>query len=66
MLQLSREGIIDGTPDELRSRYLHKIMPVLNELDIAMPVIFDATTKSWEPTQPLPWSAWDAVGRRVG
>ena len=66
MLQLSREGIIDGTPDELRSRYLHKIMPVLNELDIAMPATFNAATKRWELTQPLPWSAWDAVGRRVG
>jgi len=66
MLRLSREGIIDGTPDAFRSRYLHKIMPVLNELDITMPVTFNATDKRWELTQPLPWSAWDAVGRRVG
>ncbi len=66
MQQLFREGIIDGTPDELRSRYLYKIMPVLNELDIAMPVTCNASTKLWETTQPLPWSAWDAVGRRVG
>ena len=66
MLQHSHEGIIDGTQDELRSRYLDKIMPVLNELDIAMPVTFNATTKRWELTQPLPWPAWDAVGRRLG
>src|SRR6202165_123886 len=42
MQQLSQKGIIDGTPDDLRSRYLHKIMPVLNELDITMPVTFNA------------------------
>ena len=62
--QLYREDIIDGTPDELRSRYLHKIMPTLNELDIAMPVAFNAALKRWELTQPLPWSAWDALARK--
>src|SRR5207249_1110765 len=36
--QLSQEGIIDATSDELRSRYLSKIMPTLNSVDIDMPV----------------------------
>src|SRR5713101_8091140 len=34
MQQLYNEGIIDATPDELRSRYLQKIMPTLSSLDI--------------------------------
>ncbi len=66
MIQLQKEGVIDATPDELRSRYLRKIMPALNELDIAMPAAFNAATQQWELTQPLPWSAWDAQGRRLG
>ena len=66
MLQLYREGILDATPGELRSRYLQKIMPTLNSLDLDVPVSFDATTKRWEPSQPLPWSNWDATGRRLG
>ncbi|HJT55382.1 MAG TPA: Phenylacetic acid catabolic protein [Ktedonobacteraceae bacterium] len=65
MQQLYREGIIDATPDELRSRYLQKIMPTLSGLDMDVPVSFDAPTKRWEPNQPLPWSHWDAVSRRL-
>ena len=66
MIQLRQEGVIDATPDELRARFLRKVMPVLNELDIDVPVAFDAATKQWEPSQPLPWSSWDAQRRRLG
>lgn len=65
MQQLYQEGILDATPDELRSRYLQKIMPILNSLDIDVPVSFDAATRQWYVNAPLPWSAWDAVGRRL-
>src|SRR6266702_1898718 len=63
--RLYREGVIDATPDELRSRYLQKIMPTLSSVAIEEPVSFNATTKRWELTQPLPWEKWDAVGRRL-
>ena len=66
MQRLYQEGVIDATPDELRSRYLSKIMPVLNSLDIDVPVTFDAVTKQWSVSQPLPWASWDATGRRSG
>src|SRR5579864_5800236 len=65
MQQLYREGIIDATPDELRSRYLQKIMPTLNSLEIGVPVSFNADTKRWEPSQPLPWQNWDPIARRI-
>ena len=65
MQQLFQEGIIDATPDELRSRYLQRIMPTLNALDIEFPVSFNATTKRWEVNTPLPWANWDALGRRL-
>jgi phenylacetate-CoA oxygenase PaaI subunit len=64
MQQLYSEGIIDATPDELRSRYLQKIMPTLSGLEINVPVFFNVDTKRWELRQSLPWSSWDAVARR--
>ena len=66
MQQLYREGIIEATPDELRARYLKKIMPTLQGLDIEVPVAFNASNKQWELTRALPWERWDAVGRRLG
>jgi phenylacetate-CoA oxygenase PaaI subunit len=66
MQQLYKEGIVDATPDELRIRYLKKIMPTLSGLDLDVPVSFDAATKQWELSQSLPWTKWDAVGRRLG
>jgi phenylacetate-CoA oxygenase PaaI subunit len=65
MRQLYSEGIIDATPDELRSRYLKKIMPTLQGLDIDVPVAFNAGSKQWELSGELPWERWDGVGRRV-
>ena len=50
MQQLYQEGIIDATPVELRSRYLQKIMSTLNELEIDVPVAFDAATERWGPS----------------
>ncbi len=65
MQQLYREGIIDATPDELRRRYLQKIMPTLSSLEIDVPVFFNVDTKCWELRQSLPWHAWDSVTRRT-
>ena len=64
MQSLYREGIIDATPDQLRRRYLQKIMPTLSSLDIDVPVFFHVDTKCWELRQSLPWDAWDSVTRR--
>ena len=65
MQRLYREGIIDATPDELRSRYLQKIMHTLSSLEIDVPVVFNADTKCWELHQVLSWNAWDSATRRT-
>ena len=65
MHSLSRDGIIDATPDDLRRRYLQHIMPTLSSLDIAVPVTFNIDSKSWELRQSLPWNAWDPRARRM-
>lgn len=63
--RLLQEEIIDASPDELRSRYLQKIMPVLSSLDIEFPAAFNAEAKRWELTQPLPWANWQVASRRL-
>ncbi len=64
MQHLYQQGIIDATPDELRSRYLQKVMPTLQQMSIEVPTNFNETTQQWELTEDLPWARWDGVARR--
>ena len=65
MQRLLQEGVIDASPDQMRGRYLQKIMPVLTSLDIEFPVAFNPETKGWEVSQALPWDNWLAISRRL-
>lgn len=64
MRQLYDDGIVDATPDMLRSRYLAVVMPVLERAGLRMPVTRDGET--WRPSEELPWARWDATTRRLG
>ncbi len=64
MQHLYQQGIIDALPNELRSRYLQKVMPTLQQMNIEMPIMFNEITQQWEPTEELPWARWYEVGRR--
>jgi len=64
MQHLYQQGITDATPDELRSRYLQKVMPTLHQMSIEVPANFNETTQLWELTEDLPWARWDGVARR--
>ncbi len=66
MRRLFDDGVIDATPDMLRSRYLAAIMPTLQRVGLHMPVTHDKATDSWRPSEPLPWARWDATTRRLG
>lgn len=66
MAHLLAEGIIDATPDDLRHRYLARVMPVLQAVEIPMLVAHDPATDRWRPRQALPWSRWQAEARRLG
>lgn len=65
MQHLLQEGVIDTAPDQLRGRYLQKVMPVLSDLQIAVPVVFNSASRCWEITQALPWQRWQGVSRRL-
>ena len=66
MRHLAADGVIDATPDTLRSRYLAAIMPALGRAGLEEPVSYDAATATWRPTRSLPWARWDATKRRLG
>ena len=66
MRRLYDDGVIDATPDTLRSRYLAAVMPVLNRAGLDESVIHDTTADTWRPAEPLPWARWDATKRRLG
>ena len=55
MRHLHQQATIDATPDELRSRYLQKVMPTLQQMQIEMPTIFDEQL----------WTQWNSVARRL-
>jgi phenylacetate-CoA oxygenase PaaI subunit len=65
MRRLYDEGVIDATPDTLRSRFLAVIMPALNRVGLEEPVEQDAQGE-WRLTHALPWAQWDATTRRLG
>lgn len=62
MQRLYQEGIIDASPDTLRTRYLAKVQPTLNAVGIVIP---NSDTQHAEGSQLLPWSRWNATSRRL-
>ncbi len=66
MRKLYDAGVIDATPDTLRSRYLAVVMPALRRAGLDEPVTHDDATDTWRPSEPLPWARWDATTRRLG
>ncbi len=64
MQQLYQEGVINATSDELRSRYLQKVMPTLKQMGFNVAATFNETTQLWETNEALPWQQWDNGGRR--
>ena len=65
MQQLYQAGVIDALPDELRSRYLQKVMPTLQQMSFNVPATFNETKQRWDVNGVLPWEQWDNVGRRL-
>lgn len=54
---LAEEGAIDGSPDVQRGRWLERVGPMLQEVDVDVPPADGAG---------LDWSAWEGARRRSG
>ena len=56
---LKTAGVLDATPDELRTRFLTIIGPMLGTVGFHLPL--RRAGDAWELTKPLPWERWDAA-----
>lgn len=62
---LSRDGVLDATPDQLRSRFLAQVGPTIEAAGLDLPVRRTAAGTGWELTRSLPWDRWDASTYRL-
>jgi len=53
---LAEDGVIDGSPDVQRARWLERVGPLLGRVGLDIPAA----------TAELDWSGWDGARRRVG
>ncbi|HET9980460.1 MAG TPA: Phenylacetic acid catabolic protein [Ktedonobacterales bacterium] len=56
---LKTAGVLDATPDELRTRFLATIGPMVGAVGLSLPL--RRVGDQWELTEPLPWDRWDAA-----
>jgi ring-1,2-phenylacetyl-CoA epoxidase subunit PaaC len=61
---LVREEILDANADELRSRYLTRVGPLLSKSQAAHLIKIEGGR--WQFAHGLPWMKYDPVTRRVG
>jgi ring-1,2-phenylacetyl-CoA epoxidase subunit PaaC len=61
---LGLEGLISMGNEEMRQRYLDKVVPLLQECGIEIPVRHSESEKRWEYGE-LPWSEWNQLQRRL-
>jgi phenylacetate-CoA oxygenase PaaI subunit len=61
---LQAEGLISMGNEEMRQRYLDKVVPLLKECGIEIPIERSESEKRWEYGE-LPWSEWNQLQRRL-
>jgi 1,2-phenylacetyl-CoA epoxidase catalytic subunit len=61
---LRPEGLISMGNEEMRQRYLDKVVPLLQECRIEVPIRLSESDKRWEFGE-LPWSEWNQLQRRL-
>jgi 1,2-phenylacetyl-CoA epoxidase catalytic subunit len=61
---LRAEGLISMGNEEMRQRYLDKVVPLLQECRIEVPIRRSESDKRWEFGE-LPWSEWNQLQRRL-
>lgn len=61
---LKTEGLIGMGNEEMRQSYLDKVVPLLQECGIDIPIKWSESEKRWEYGE-LPWSEWNQLQRRL-
>jgi phenylacetate-CoA oxygenase PaaI subunit len=65
-MRLAAEGVVHGTPSELRASFLARVGPVLEEVAGAGTLGLARDGEEWSYTVPLDWSGWNDATRRAG
>jgi phenylacetate-CoA oxygenase PaaI subunit len=61
---LEAEGLISMANEEMRQRYLDKVVPLLQECKIEIPIRHSESERRWEYGELL-WSEWNQLQRRL-
>ena len=61
---LKEEGLVGITNEEMRQTYLGRVVPLLQEVNIEVPVQWNEGEKRWEYGE-LPWNEWNQLQRRL-
>lgn len=61
---LRAEGLASMGNEEMRQRYLDRIVPLLKDSGVEVPVEWNESEKRWEYGE-LPWSEWNQLQRRL-
>ena len=61
---LKQEGLVNATNEEMRQTYLGRVVPLLQEANIEVPVQWNEQEKRWEYGD-LPWNEWNQLQRRL-
>ncbi len=61
---LKAEGLASMSNEEMRQRYLNRVVPLLKECGIEVPVEWNESEGRWEYGE-LPWSEWNQLQRRL-
>lgn len=62
---LADSGVLDGTPDELRRRFLGVVGPIIETEGLHLPLQRAQDGDGWELTEQLPWEQWDRASYRL-
>ena len=61
---LREEGLLGMGNEEMRQTYLRRVVPLLREVDVEVPVEWSEGEQRWEYGE-LPWSEWNQLQRRL-
>lgn len=61
---LAEQGVLDVSPDELRTRFLATVGPHIESTTLDLPIQRGAGD-IWALTAPLPWARWNAARARL-
>ena len=56
--------LVNMTNEDMRQTYLGRVVPLLQEVSIEVPVKWNASEKRWEYGE-LPWNEWNQLQRRL-